>query len=295
MMKKFKHDYMKKITFIFVLIFSSLLFINSDKPNYRIFSVDGKPTDYDELLKQALGADIILFGEMHDNPVAHWLEFELTKSVFAVKNTNLILGAEMFESDDQLKLDEYMNGTIAQKNFEDEAKIWKNYKTDYKPIVEYAKEYKIPFIATNIPRRYAAFVSAHGLDSLQFLTEQAKKYFPPLPINVDLSLPSYKNIPVMGMSHKSSHLAEAQALKDATMAYFILKNYTKGKIFLHFNGSYHSNNHEGITWFLKQSQPKLKILTISCSEQKDFEKLDDENKNLGDFIIVIDEDMIKTN
>ena len=47
------------------------------------------------------------------------------------------------------------------------------------------------------------------------------------------------------MSHTTMHLAEAQAMKDATMAHFILKNWEPGKTFLHFNGSYHSDNFQG--------------------------------------------------
>jgi len=242
-----------------------------------------------------LDADIILFGELHDNPVIHWLELELTKSVYAEKKQKLILGMEMFEADDQLKINEYFAGSISEKSFEDEARIWKNYKTDYKPIVLFGKSNSLSFIATNIPRRYASFVAKKGLDSLMFLSPEAKNYMAPLPIEVDLNLPGYKSMPSGGMSHGVSHLAEAQAVKDATMSYFILKNYSKGKIFLHFNGAYHSNNYEGIVWFLKKANKSLKIVTISAVEQSDISKLSDENMKLSDFIIVIDDNMTKTN
>jgi hypothetical protein len=86
----------------------------------------------------------------------------------------------------------------------------------------------------------------------------------------------------------------AQASKDATMAYFILKHYTPGKTFIHYNGSYHSNNYEGIVWYLKQANPKLKILTIGTTEQSQLSTLEAETKGLADFILVTPEGMTKT-
>jgi len=78
------------------------------------------------------------------------------------------------------------------------------------------------------------------------------------------------------------------------MAYFILKNIEDGKIFIHYNGSYHSDNHEGIVWHLKKANPNLKIVTITTVEQKDIDKLSGENKNLANYIFVVSESMTKT-
>jgi uncharacterized iron-regulated protein len=95
-------------------------------------------------------------------------------------------------------------------------------------------------------------------------------------------------------SHATRNLASAQDSKDATMAYFILKNFTKGKTFLHFNGSYHSDRFQSIIWHLKQADPTLKIVTISSVEQKDLDGLDKKSEGLANFIIAIPETMSKT-
>ena len=116
----------------------------------------------------------------------------------------------------------------------------------------------------------------------------------PLPIAYDSSLPGYKNMLGMMPGHGGSNLPKAQALKDATMAYFILKHYEQGKVFLHFNGSYHSDNYEGILWHLKQAKPELKYATITTVSQKDVNKLMPEHLNRADFIICVDEDMTAT-
>ncbi|PJF37892.1 MAG: iron-regulated protein, partial [Phototrophicales bacterium] len=130
------------------------------------------------------------------------------------------------------------------------ARLWNNYRTDYRPLVEFAKSHHLPFIATNIPRRYAAMVARKGLESLDSLSMEAKKLFMPLPIEVDLKLPAYANMLAMMDTHASNNSAQAanfayaQAVKDATMAHQIAKYHTKGTLFVHFNGSYHSDNYE---------------------------------------------------
>ena len=98
----------------------------------------------------------------------------------------------------------------------------------------------------------------------------------------------------MGPHGSSENFMKAQAIKDATMAHFILENLEKGQTFLHYNGAYHSNNFEGISWYLLQEKPKLNIVTISCSETGDVTVLESDLQNVADFMINIDEDVTKT-
>lgn len=219
---------------------------------------------------------------------------ELFKDLYEIKKENLIAGAEMFEADNQIILNEYLNGIISYKNFKNEAKLWPNNKTDYQPLLDFAKKNKIKFIATNIPRRYASYVFKKGLDSLKFIDKKAKKWIAPLPIKYVDTLKCYKEMLKMGGEHSNENLPKAQAIKDATMAYFILKNMKKNNTFLHFNGAYHSNNHQGIVWYIKNKKSKLKIITISTVEQLQIDSLKKENQKLSDFIIAVPESMCKT-
>jgi len=273
----------------------SSLALAQNKPAYLIYTSDGKTSDYTSLINEAAKNEIIFFGELHDNSIAHWLELQVTKDLFTKDNT-LSIGMEMFEADNQLILDEYLNGLIDEKLLLNEAKVWDNYKNDYKPIIDFAKENKLKVIATNVPRRYANMAYKKGIESLETLQPEAKKFIAPLPIIIDLTLPGYKNMISQmgghGPATAGENIAKSQAVKDATMAYFILKN-KKGK-HLHFNGSYHSQNKEGIVWYLLQANNKLKIFTIQVVEQKDISKLEDVNKNVADFIICVPDDMTKT-
>ena len=98
--------------------------------------------------------------------------------------------------------------------------------------------------------------------------------------------------------HMSDNLPKAQAIKDATMAWFILKNVNEGYVFYHINGSYHSENHEGIVWYLKEYNKRnatdLKIVTITSVEQDTLDVLSKDNIGKADFIICIPGDMTLT-
>jgi uncharacterized iron-regulated protein len=206
-----------------------LLLAMKDKPVYQLFSAEGKDVDYDKMLKELVKADVVLFGEQHNDSTAHALQLQLTKDLFKAHQQQLVLGAEMFETDVQLVLDEYLAGQIPEKNFEAESRPWGNYASDYKPLVNFAKENKLRFIATNVPRRYAAAVANYGVEKLPMFSLEAQKLMPALPFKIDYELPGYKNMLTMfGGSHadngKGNKMVAAQALKDATMAHFILKN-----------------------------------------------------------------------
>ena len=289
---------------LLILSFLSLTALRSDKPAYVVYTIKGKSADYGDILKAALSSDLILFGEMHNNPVCHWLEFELMRDLYNEKKSNLVLGAEMFETDNQLLVSEYTGKRIRKKDFESEAKIWPGYKNNYAPLLDFARENGIKFIATNVPRRFAAMVNQKGFEGLDSLLGIERGMMAPLPIHYDSTLNGYASIKKnMGNeipAHLSANLPKAQALKDATMAHFIMKNMAENKTtFLHFNGSYHSDNFEGIVWYvndyLKRTNFPLRILTISCVEQDTVGVLSKENLGKADFIICIPSSMPKTN
>lgn len=288
---------MKKIlifTFLFLTILSLNILYSQDKPAYKIFLKNGNETNYYEMFSAAEKSNVILFGELHNNPVSHFLQYEITKDLFDKSGNNLILAAEMFEADEQIILDEYIKGIISERNFKAETKLWNNYATDYKPLVEFARLNGLKFIATNIPRRYASVVYSKGLQGLDSLDIQAYQWIVPLPVSIDLTLKTYASLKEGMEGHKNNFLPESQAIKDATMSYFILKNLSDNAKIIHYNGAYHSDFYEGIYWFLKKNKPELNILTVSSVEQNDLSSLEEENLNKADFIIVIDADMTKT-
>jgi uncharacterized iron-regulated protein len=279
---------------LFLILFSSyFLFSNAqNKPSYLIYDQNGKKASYKDIINSSQKSEVLLFGEYHDNSVAHWLELEITKDLFG--KIVLVLGAEMLESDNQKQVNQYLNGEINQKKLDSTARLWPNYKTDYKPLVDFAKENKIDFIATNIPRRFASLVFKNGFEALDKLSNEEKQWIATLPFQYDADLPGYSKMAQEMGGHGGENLPKAQASKDATMAHFISKNRKENSLFIHYNGSYHSDNFEGINWYLKQENPTLKIVTIATVSQNDISKLEPEYFGRANFIIVIDEDVTKT-
>lgn len=278
-----------------IVLFSCLFAIITSAQNklsYQLFDKNGKKTTYKKLVKASTNTEVVLFGEYHNNSVSHWLELELTKDIAEKKP--VVLGAEMIEADNQKQLDQYLKGEINQKQLDSTARLWSNHKTDYKPLVDFAKDNNRQFVATNIPRRYASMVSKKGFEAIETLSAEEKSWIAPLPIPYDAELPGYVEMMKMMGEHASPNMPKAQAIKDATMAYFIEKNRKENTVFIHYNGTYHSDNYEGINWYLKKQNPNIQIITIATVEQKDVSKLEKEYYNKADFILVIDEDVTKT-
>lgn len=272
------------------------IFSNAQSPEaYRLYNSKGNEVKFKKMIQECSESDVVLFGELHNNSINHWLELQVAKHLYETKN-EIQLGAEMFETDDQLVMDEYFNGLFKESNFEKEVKLWNNYKTDYKPLLDFAKSKKIDFIATNIPRRYASIVSKEGLEGLVNLSDEAKKYIAPLPVPFDTLVPNYKEMMEMDMGHQmgnKAYFAMAQAIKDATMAFFISKNLKHSHTFIHYNGEFHSKLYGAISWYLKIYKPGVKIITISTQEADDLD-FKDEYKEQADYIFVIPTDMTKT-
>ena len=129
------------------------------------------------------------------------------------------------------------------------------------------------------------------------LSDEEKKWIAPFPIAYDPELPGYKSMKEIEMhmsAEKMENFPKSQAIKDATMAHFILQNYKEGQQFIHYNGAYHSDNNEGIVWYLKQAKPNLKILTIYTATANQIKKMDAELKGRNSFVIVVREDMCRT-
>ncbi|SDQ06186.1 Uncharacterized iron-regulated protein [Chryseobacterium soldanellicola] len=289
---------MKNI-FLAILLISFNVINAQNFKAYQFYDQKGKEIKTDKLIKELAEYDVVFFGENHNNSINHWLQLKITEALFEKKNGQLILGAEMFERDNQPPLNQYLDGKFDAKTLKDSARLWNNYTTDYKPLVDFAKAKKLNFIATNIPRKYASQTAKEGLESLKNLPSKEKNYIAQLPIKVTLETPGYPEMKAMMGDHaegtKVMNFISAQAIKDATMAESILKNFQVGKTFIHYNGNYHSKEFGGIYWYIKQKNPNLKMAVISVFESEDPElKVPEKEYIPTNFNLIIPSDMTKT-
>jgi len=284
-----------RFLFILCLLLSVTSGFSQELPAYQIFTSEGKKTTFSALVKSSLEKEVVLFGELHDDPIAHWLQLELAMALQKQKKSGLAVGAEMFELHQAKALANFMkNGDIKQLN--DSTKLWSNFDTDYLPLLSWAQKSSVPYFATNITRKYASLVFKKGLIALDTLPELEKQLMCPLPFAFDSTLSQYQELIKMGKEMHASGIdfALAQAIKDATMAYSICSKLEKNGLFLHLNGAFHSDYYQGIMWYIEQYRKGTKVLTISTVSQENLNQLDKAFYGKADFIIVTPSTMTRT-
>lgn len=243
-------------------------------------------------------ADVLFFGEEHNDSAGHYLEHRIFMTLHARYGNQVVLSMEMFETDGQLVLNEYLAGKIDETRFSRDIRLWNNYK-DYRPMIEYAKQNTIPVIAANPPRRYVNLVTRRGMRSLDSLSKEAKKFLPPLPYDTLMGRYREKFMEIMKGTpgSTSQNIYYSQSLWDAGMAYNIhkfLKENKRKKVF-HCVGGFHTEEKLGTATQLQMRNKKLRILNIACFSDESFKSPDwDKFGNRGDYIIITDPGLKKT-
>jgi len=281
---------MKYSLLIIALITTTTLFAQNNGDNYKIYDVKKqKLIVLDDIIADMDKADVLFYGEDHNDSIGHYLEAEIFKKLNEKYPKKTALTLEMFHTDVQPVIDEYLSGLIAEKNFIKEGRAWPNYK-DYRPLIEYAKENKIEVIGANAATRYSNAVTKDGLDILKKFPKNTALFLPPLPIDTAKGRYNEKFAETMGgHSMGPMKIYQTQNLWDATMAWFIAKfiKQHKGTKVLQLNGRFHSDEKLGTVAKLRKYEPNLQILNISSFSDASFNNPNWEKfKNLGDYIIL---------
>jgi len=294
---------MKKIIIMVSLI---LLMLPISAQEYKIINTKtNKETELKEMAERLGDYDVIFFGEFHGNKILHSLELELLKMLNA-NNKNMIISLEMFERDVQPILDEYLSNEISEEKFLKNSRPWPNYETDYKPIIEFAKENTLPVVSANIPRRYANMISKQGLNALDSLSVEEKEFITKKHI---IFADEYKTLFMQTMRSNMEHSSKmpkgmmmnldliyaAQCIKDDTMAESILKFHRippRRKV-IHFNGDFHSRKHLGTAQKIQVLEPMLKVAVITPLLCEDEFSWENEDLLEGEFLILLEEEILE--
>ena len=292
--------YMKWIATLLFSFFDLMAFAqDSISVHYKIYDTHIKQiVPIGKIVADMGDADVLFFGEEHNDSAGHYLESKIFRALHAQYGEKIVLSMEMFETDNQLGLNEYLQGFINEDRFTRDVRLWSNYK-DYRPMIEYAKQNKIPVIAANPPRRYVNLVSRRGMKSLDSLSKDAKKFLPPLPYDTLSGRYREKFVEIMkgGPGGDNPNVYYSQSLWDAGMSYSIykfLKDNKHKKVF-HCVGGFHCEEKLGTAAQLQMRNKKLKILNIASFSDASFNNPDWEKFNYkGDYIILTNPDLKKT-
>lgn len=251
----------------------------------------GKNLTVAQLASKLQKYDVVFFGEYHDQSEIHQYELELLKAMYKAKGAKLALSMEMFEADNQGKLNNFLADTLSEENFLAASRPWPNYGTDYAPLVNFAKEKKMPVIAANVPRFLAAHVAKNNA-STEGVEAQYQQW---LPKHTYAPEGAYKDkfyaqmsSPAAPMKMPPQRLAAvyaAQCLKDDKMAESIaaFADAHQNMQILHINGCFHSDAHLGTAQKLEALRPELKVAVITPLERKQKGE-----KPAGDFVVWFD-------
>lgn len=298
---------------------------------YRVFTAAGTPATLDDVVEAMGRHEVVFIGESHDDPTGHMLESTLLERAYGaygerttagVEPRPVALSLEFFERDVQPVVDEYLAGLIGERSFLDDSRPWPRYETDYRPLVEFAKENGIPVIASNAPRRYIRQVSSNGRAWLEGLGPEARGWLPPLPYGTPST--AYRDqwiqtimdvmeqegskcgrpLPETEDGEDSPHAAapagthaamgnqlDSQSLWDASMAYRISQHLeaNPGALVLHMVGGFHVARGTGTPEHLESYRPGTAAMIVMLRPVEDVETFDPAPSGAwGDFVIQTD-------
>lgn len=228
-----------------------------------------------DLLREA---DVLILGEEHDDEAGHKEKARLLESLSNLKPS---LSLEMFETDQQIYLNEFGMGILDGKQLAKETRVWNNFERDYLPILQVAKNHSLSILGANTPRRYTRIASKGGMNSLMQLPESSKAFLPPLYLIKAYPQPEYESKfqSVMG-GHGGEGMKNfflAQELWDTSMSHTIANHISAtGNKVVHINGRFHSDDGLGVTHRLKKMG--FKVVTISMFPLRDSETIEKQTK-----------------
>lgn len=275
-------------------------------PEGRVYHAGAaRYVDFATLANAAAAADVVFFGEQHDDPATHRAELALLAAVGA-RRGNVVVSLEMFERDVQPVVSAYLAGQIPESVFVATSRPWPRYTTDYRALVELARAHGWPVVASNVPRRIASAVSRGGMGVVDSLAPAERSM-----AARDLSCPRDKYYDRFAESMKghsagggpatqadsSAALAmtnrfyEAQCVKDETMAESIAEWRARAgaaAIVVHFNGAFHSDMGLGTAARARRRLPGVKTLVITAVPVDDVARADvAAYADRADYVIIV--------
>lgn len=247
-------------------------------------------------VQQLAGADAVFLGETHLDRLTHEAEFELLRALAEARDGQVTLALEMFERDAQPALDDYLAGRVSEADFLARARPWPNYRTDYRPMIEYAKSAGIPVIASNLPADLRRKLAQGGAEALAALTPAERALVPATLIE---NPPEYwerveqatLGHGALGMGGGGDRLYDGQNLWDNTMAESVARELEAApeRLVIHVNGGFHSAFWQGTVWQLQQRAPQARILTVGIETTGDLAAADPAGlAPENDFLVVVE-------
>jgi uncharacterized iron-regulated protein len=120
---------------------------------------------------------VVLIGETHDRFDHHLIQLEIIRGLHAI-HPKLAIGMEAFQQPFQRHLDDYVAGKLSERELLRATEYYQRWRFDfrlYQPILDFARENRLPVIALNLPSELTREVGRRGIDAL---SEEERKQLP---------------------------------------------------------------------------------------------------------------------
>ncbi|KIF54662.1 ChaN family lipoprotein [Vibrio owensii] len=233
--------------------------------DYQLHAPSGEAISVNRLTPALQQADVILIGEWHTHAGIHRFQTDMLKQLSSASRP-LALSMEQVTRDKQAILDSYLNGEIGEQYFMKQSNAWPNYESDYRPLVEFAKQADIPVIAANAPKNIVRCIGRQGIDYLDKLDSDERSF---VADKVNTANSPYKEKFMASMHHGKPEQTEkqyaAQVTWDETMAESIVKYLEKhpGTQVVHVAGKFHTEGGLGTAASILNRNPDLNVVVIT--------------------------------
>ncbi|EPT9251750.1 ChaN family lipoprotein [Vibrio alginolyticus] len=236
--------------------------------DYQLYTPSGEHIALSKLPIELQQADVILIGEWHTHAGVHRFQTDMLKQLTSY-DRSLALSMEQFTRDKQPVVDAYLRGEIGEQYLMKQANAWPNYESDYRPLVEFAKQKNLPVIAANAPKSIVRCIGRQGLDYINKLDDDQRMFIAQA-INTGSS--PYKEKFMASMHHGKPEQTEkqfaAQVTWDETMAESIVSylDDNPGVQIVHVAGKFHTEQGLGTAASILSRNPSLKVVVISPTD-----------------------------
>ncbi|ELC9555164.1 ChaN family lipoprotein [Vibrio alginolyticus] len=236
--------------------------------DYQLYTPSGEHIALSKLPIELQQADVILIGEWHTHAGVHRFQTDMLKQLTSY-DRSLALSMEQFTRDKQPVVDAYLRGEIGEQYLMKQANAWPNYESDYRPLVEFAKQKNLPVIAANAPKSIVRCIGRQGLDYINKLDDDQRMFIAQA-INTGSS--PYKEKFMASMHHGKPEQTEkqfaAQVTWDETMAESIVSylDDNPGAQVVHVAGKFHTEQGLGTAASILSRNSSLKVVVISPTD-----------------------------
>lgn len=272
-------------------------------PHRVVLTQKQRIEDFETMAAELAQADVVFFGEQHDDPATHRMQLALLEAI-GRRRGNIVLSLEMFERDVQPQLSQYMAGQLPEESFLAGSRPWPRYATDYRGLVELARARGWPVVAANVPRPMASAVSRAGLAYLDTIPADRRALAAAelsCPENDDYARRFLATMEGMPTNHGGGpedpaaarqtllRIYQAQCVKDETMAESIAAAWAPGTLVVHMNGAFHSDFHLGTVSRVKSRLPKgSRIAVVTGMPVDDLDLVDRKaERKRGDWLVYV--------